>query len=1445
MKKRFFSMLTVLALCLTLLPTAVFAENDAEELHVCTCETACTEESMDLNCPVCGTEGALAEGCGKYVAGETRQNNEPDNAPAFTAADVQALIDALPDEVTADNAAQLEAQLMTIDEALAELSGDQLAKLDMTRYETVCAALTEMTAVQEEGHTHYLCGGDICTGVGHTCAGKTTFEAWTSNDSLPETGVYYLTQDVTLNSGLAVTGELTLDLNGHSIQAGTERGTVIYFKGTGSFTLTDCNGSNGVHYFVTDADRNDAWKLSTPGETDSLAVTGGIITHSSTFTGQGVSVTNGSRFTMYNGTICGNYLTAYVGAGVYVHKGAFTMYGGAIRGNATTDGGGVFVNGDAVFTMHGGAISENRASGSGGGVHVGSGNNYTTDNAVFTMTGGTITGNAVTGTAANGGGVYVGGKYSGHSDAVFTMSGGEINDNRASGSGGGVYVGSVISDAIFTMSSDAKITGNTATGSAATGGVCMGGRGTLRLSDSVEIKDNKADNTNSNVYLPDNTAIEITGNLTGGASTVGVTLENMPASGKYIAFAKAASGVTLTDADKNVFFIDNASSNPNCKLMRGGSELLVTYGEQHIHPICGDTCSHQKADGSYEHPNVTWTGTDTLPDTAGHWYLTGNVTLIESWKPADGTVLDLNGCRIVCEAIGDGAIKIIEDDATFTLTDCNGSSGKHCFTDRSDGSYKWVLDDHGAIPVNGGVITHGAGGRAPGAGVYMTGGTFNMYGGTIVGNYGKGGVSVGVESGTTDGIFNMYGGAVRGNSSVQWGGVSVCSGGTFTMAGGEITDNMAAIENGGGVFSGGTLKLSGNVKITDNGNCKSSQDINVMVIQPITVSGELSDSACVGITSGVLPPVTEDDPRPIATAQGSWIKAGNFVSDNVFYKVTVSNDGKTASLEVHGHVWGAKQGSAANILQEYCTVTNCTATGGTLTLTASDKDYDAAPCEAVITASDWHSSTENYKIVYEKKNDDGSFTSISGAPTAWGDYRASITVDGVTAAQEFQIKPYTLYSGDFAFRTPSDLTYNGQSKTAAVTAKDAIASAIGIITVKYYDANGQETAAPTNAGTYTVQIDVARGVGYRAETGMFDQAWTFTIQKADSTGEPQYTKITSGGKTLADAKLTTTGSTLAPSSGTLEWIDSEGNVLPNDTRVEANKTYKWRFKPTDANYKPLTGEIELYHVPYSGGSSAPTYPVSVTDKIENGSVSVSPRYAERGDTVTITVEPDGGYVLETITVTDKNGNELKLTDKGDGKYSFTMPSGKVEIKATFMEDNSLLSFFYDVPNGAYYYEAVKWAVEKGITDGIGNSLFGPDLPCTRAQIVTFLWRAAGSPEPMGAGVFSDIPAESYYAKAVAWAVENGVTTGTGEGKFSPDAACSRAQAVTLLARALNAKAEGKAAFTDVPAGSYYADAVAWAAASGVTSGIGNGQFGPDNDCVRAQIVTFLWRAYNK
>ena len=267
---------------------------------------------------------------------------------------------------------------------------------------------------------------------------------------------------------------------------------------------------------------------------------------------------------------------------------------------------------------------------------------------------------------------------------------------------------------------------------------------------------------------------------------------------------------------------------------------------------------------------------------------------------------------------------------------------------------------------------------------------------------------------------------------------------------------------------------------------------------------------------------------------------------------------------------------------------------------------------------------------------------------------------------------------------------------------------------------------------------------------------------------------------------------------------------------------------------------------FSSGSFFPSYPVNTPDKTENGTVTVSTKNATSGSTVTITVKPDDGFKLDELTVIDKNGNELKLTDKGNGKYTFTMPASKVEINAAFVKKVEI-SPFSDVSTSAYYYEAVKWAQEKGITGGIGNGLFGPNQPCTHAQIVTFLWRAAGSPVVNYAMNMSDVPEGSYYAEAVRWALSEGITTGTTENTFSPDSECTRAQAVAFLFRYAASEAvtlqELVSGFSDADSVPGYAlPAMNWALAEEIVQGNGS-KLMPNDSCTRAQIVTFLFRTY--
>ena len=290
----------------------------------------------------------------------------------------------------------------------------------------------------------------------------------------------------------------------------------------------------------------------------------------------------------------------------------------------------------------------------------------------------------------------------------------------------------------------------------------------------------------------------------------------------------------------------------------------------------------------------------------------------------------------------------------------------------------------------------------------------------------------------------------------------------------------------------------------------------------------------------------------------------------------------------------------------------------------------------------------------------------------------------------------------------------------------------------------------------------------------------------------------------------------------------------------------------DAMAKAIEDAIAaLVKKPSSGGGPSsgvffPSYPVTIPGKTENGTVTVSTKNATSGSTVTITVKPDDGFKLDELTVIDKNGNELKLTDKGNGKYTFTMPASKVEVNAAFVKEVET-SPFGDVSTSAYYYEAVKWAQKKGITGGIGNGLFGPNQPCTRAQIVTFLWRAAGSPVVNYAMNMSDVPEGSYYAEAVRWALSEGITTGTTENTFSPDSECTRAQAVAFLFRYAASEAvtlqELVSGFSDADSVPGYAlPAMNWALAEEIVQGNGS-KLMPNDSCTRAQIVTFLFHAY--
>ena len=402
---------------------------------------------------------------------------------------------------------------------------------------------------------------------------------------------------------------------------------------------------------------------------------------------------------------------------------------------------------------------------------------------------------------------------------------------------------------------------------------------------------------------------------------------------------------------------------------------------------------------------------------------------------------------------------------------------------------------------------------------------------------------------------------------------------------------------------------------------------------------------------------------------------------------------------------------------------------------------------------------------------------------------------------------YTAPYAAYVYNSGGTINIENGTFTGVVRA-DATTDATAVINIKNGSFNG-EIQKGGGPGSETISI-TGGTFSFDPSTKVKNNGTDYIVKRAGSEGAYTYTVLAKSGLT----------------SGV--YLTDPSGALASNYYVSSTANGVWTVS---------------YSAPSSGGgssSSSRRYDVSAPS-VKHGDVTVSPKSASKGDTVTITVKPDSGYELDTLTVKDASGSKIKVKDKGDGKFTFTMPASKVTVSAEFAEIETL--DFADVPTDAYYYEAVKWAAKKGITGGIGNGLFGPNQPCTRAQIVTFLWRAAGSPEPKAMSSFSDVSADSYYAKAVAWAVENGITTGTGDGKFSPDATCTRAQSVTFLFRAIGKLVDSKAEFSDVLADSYYANAVDWAVENGVTNGIGDGLFGPDNSCTRAQIVTFLYRAY--
>ena len=762
--------------------------------------------------------------------------------------------------------------------------------------------------------------------------------------------------------------------------------------------------------------------------------------------------------------------------------------------------------------------------------------------------------------------------------------------------------------------------------------------------------------------------------------------------------------------------------------------------------------------------------------------LTANIEISTMLKVNRTVTLDLNDH--VLKMTGTGRVIEVESGGNLTLTDSTPNATYKFGIDES--TKLWILDEtSGTNTVNGGIITGGNTVGNTGGGVrIVSGGAFTMTGGNIVGCTAGAGGGVDVR-----GTFTMTGGSIAGcvATNGSGGGVFVEDGGTFAMTGGSVAGCTAVSRNmhGGGICNAGTTTLSGSAKIQ---NCHVQTDgYGGGVFSASRKNLTVNHVEITGCTRGKIPDAMHFKNGTVSggifdgevTNQGGTISGGTFNS-------RVVNEGNIENGMFNGEVVNQsnctiKDGTFKNTVDNFGTIG-----GGTFTET---------------------STVNNEEGTIEKGEFSGKVENQNGGTIGGGMFSGTVTNNGTISGGTFAVT----FETEGGNTVPVQNILNGQKAT-----KPDDPTKTGYAFDGWYTEE-----ACTNLYEFTTPV--TKVLTLYAKWTINQYTITFKPENGD-----EDTTITQeyGTAVTAPATPTKTGYTFAG------WDREIPAKMPAENMTV---TARWTAVGSGSSGGGSTS---------GGGSSRedwePSYAVSTPGKTENGTVSVNPKNAGQGDRVTLTVKPDPGHVLETLTVLDSKGKALPLTDKGGGMFTFTMPNGQVEVKAVFAAEVKTASF-RDVSVDAYYYDAVKWAAEKGITTGQADGLFGSDRSCTRAQIITFLWRAAGSPVVNYAMEMGDVSADAYYAEAVRWALSRGITSGTGGGAFSPDDACTRAQAVTLLARALSAKAGSAANFTDVPADAYYAQAVSWAVENGITTGVGGGRFDPNATCTRAQIATFLYR----
>ena len=1155
-----------------------------------------------------------------------------------------------------------------------------------------------------------------------------------------------------------------------------------------------------------------------------------------------------------------------------------------------------------VLCLNGHSITFQKAStASDDGISIGSNTNFTICDCSENQTG-TITGSTQNGVKVSGGNSIFnmyGGKITGNSNdagkedaygggvrvtygSTFNMYGGEISGNQSISSwysyGGGVCVED--KGSIFNMYGG-KITGNTAGNGS---DVALYWYGRMCLSGAPILGD---------IYLVDlnNGGIDVGEGGLAENTTYQINFAGMESSSMVLRCIG-----TMSKEDAGHFPAPSGTKydqgNPWSAWYNGEQLFFVRESAKHqggIHPICGDGADCTAPDHAENHENIAWTPveyihTETHGDEEwiepGNYYLTKDTILANSAYSRKIVVtgdvkICLNGHTMkyrprTTEIAGLCRI-YLRDDASFSICDCSeGQNGKIVQISDDGKSYSALFQclRNSTLNLFGGEISGGGSSEVPTNTAYpgavkLYGGTFNMYGGKITNCTANSQSVIDVDSSSASGlykgqpnvpgVFNMYGGEISGNqmtpytgqngtaavdathSNVNIYGGKICNNtavgkgnvahgidviwSDLTISGGEITGNsgygVCMTDNEPKtILSGG--KITGNTKGNFCFIFRWSDSNYVFNYTPsVVLDKNMAPDTNIGISVSPL----EDNKVPYTLSVACDTDNSRFFySDMAGYAVIYDEKSKTLQLQKGTALTGTLEiNGAAKFGQELAATLTGTNNTGTLTY----KWYRSGENAPIATDTDKYTLTADdigrtITAMVKSSKELGSITAVT---------KVVEKADGPAAPAAFTL--------GFAL--------NEDQKTFTATIPEVENAEYSFDGKQYSAVNTKTDCAPNTEYTGYVRIPETDTQKASAVTSSTQTAPKLTV--AAPVFKPDGTTSFRGTQTVEISCATPGASIYYTTDGTTP--TSTGTIYSGAISLTSTTTIKAIAVKADMNDSAVAAATFTRRSSSGGGGSVSIPDTKIPTGIyEHGTVTVSPESASKGDTVTITVTPDKGYTLESLTVLDKDGKALALTDKGGGRYTFTMPAGKITVKAVFMDDNTMLNFFTDVHAEDYYYDAVLWAAQEGVTGGTSDTLFAPNAGCTRAQAVTFLWRAAGSPEPKSADLpFTDVPADAYYAKAVAWAVENGVAKGVSETAFAPNASCTRAQIVTFLWRAQQSPASGGAnPFVDVRADAYYYDAVLWAAKEGVTSGTGSVTFSPDVTCTRGQIVTLIYRS---